>query len=100
LGCVGDTKPVGSYENGKSPYGVYDVAGNVWEWVSDWYSETYYQNSPTENPPGPDSGQYRVLRGGSLKQDKYFLRTSARLGSKPSDVNLGVGFRCVRDENP
>jgi formylglycine-generating enzyme required for sulfatase activity len=43
----GDTTPVGSYESGKSPYGLYDMAGNVWEWVSDWYDETYYQNSPS-----------------------------------------------------
>jgi len=100
LGCVGDTKAIGSYASGKSPYGIYEMAGNVWEWTADWYSETYYQISPVENPRGPDAGQYRVLRGGSLKQDKYLLRTSARLGNKPSDVDLGVGFRCVRDAPP
>ncbi len=86
LGCVGDTKPIGSYESNISPYGVYDMAGNVWEWVADWYSEKYDQNSSAENPLGPDSGRYRVLRGGAWNQDEYLLRTSARLGSEPSDV--------------
>jgi formylglycine-generating enzyme required for sulfatase activity len=100
LGCVGDTKPIGSYESNISPYGVYDMAGNVWEWVADWYSEKYDQNSSAENPLGPDSGQYRVLRGGAWNQDEYLLRTSARLGSEPSDVYLSFGFRCASDEAP
>jgi formylglycine-generating enzyme required for sulfatase activity len=100
LGCVGDTKPFGSYENGQSPYGISDMAGNVWEWVADWYSVRYDENSPAENPLGPDSGQYRVLRGGAWNQDAYLLRTSARLGSAPTDVYLSFGFRCASDSAP
>lgn len=56
---------VGSYEQGKSAYGAYDMAGNVWEWTADWYEENYYSTSPARNPKGPSSGEYRVLRGGS-----------------------------------
>lgn len=100
LGCVSDTKPFGSYENGKNSYGIYDMAGNVWEWVADWYSDRYDENSPDENPLGPDSGQYRVLRGGAWNQDAYLLRTSARLGSEPLDVYLSFGFRCAGNANP
>ena len=65
--CVGDTSPVRSYESGKSPYNAYDMAGNVWEWVNDYYQSNYYTmlGGNASNPFGPDSGQYRVLRGGS-----------------------------------
>jgi formylglycine-generating enzyme required for sulfatase activity len=61
----GDTTPVGAYPQGASPYGALDMAGNVWEWVADWYGEDYYRESPGENPLGPASGTNRVVRGGS-----------------------------------
>ncbi len=95
-GNIGDTSAVGSYESGKSAYGIYDMAGNVWEWVADYYSDTYYRNSPSSNPPGPDSGQGRVLRGGSWYDPAFLIRTTTRLRqNQPVDNNYG--FRCARD---
>jgi len=82
------TCPVGSYAQDKSPYGVMDMAGNVWEWVSDWYDEKYYKNSPAQNPRGPSTGSYRALRGGSW--DNYYpehLRASDRNGGNPTNRN-------------
>ena len=64
-GCIGGTAAVGSYPAGASPYGVMDMAGNVWEWVNDWYLDGYYSSSPYSNPLGPLTGTYRVLRGGT-----------------------------------
>lgn len=96
--CVGDTTAIGSYESGKSPYGIYDMAGNVWEWVTDWYSETYYRNSPAANPLGPDFGQVRVVRGGAWLGLYYFLQASGRHSVSDWQDALGtsidVGFRC------
>ena len=96
--CVGGTSPVGSYESGKSPYGVYDMAGNVWEWVNDWYDRTYYQNSPSSNPLGPDSDQfiYRVLRGGSWFSSDMYDRSAVRLRYVPAGATFDFGFRCSR----
>jgi len=97
---VGDTTAVGSYENGKSPYGVYDMAGNVWEWVADWYSDTYYGRSPAENPLGPASGKLRVLRGGSWGLVGVSVSTSYRYARDPAESGLDLGFRCAKDANP
>ncbi len=72
---TGDTTEVGSYPSGASPYGALDMAGNVWEWVADWYDSGYYGNAPSENPQGPSSGGYRVLRGGSMNA-KFSLTTA------------------------
>ncbi|MEW5830799.1 MAG: SUMF1/EgtB/PvdO family nonheme iron enzyme [Chloroflexota bacterium] len=94
--CEGDTTEVGSYESGTSPFGLYDMAGNVWEWVADWYSETYYQNSPSSNPLGPDSGQGRVLRGGSWYDYEGYLRASNRNRYSPYSIDGYIGFRCAR----
>jgi formylglycine-generating enzyme required for sulfatase activity len=101
--CTGDTKtgdttPVKSYESGKSPYGAYDMTGNVWEWVNDWYGETYYQVSPSQNPLGPDSGTLRVLRGGSWSNYFYNVRSRVRYGLTPAQTfgkDHDVGFRCA-----
>jgi len=98
--CEGDTTEVGNYENGVSPYGIYDMAGNVWEWVADWYSDTYYKKSPLENPLGPDSGQYRILRGGMWMSNGGTLRASYRYSVASDYTDYFVGFRCVRNVNP
>ena len=89
------TAPVGSYPAGASPYGALDMAGNVWEWVADWYDANYYANSPSRNPTGPDSGDARVLRGGSWLNLQDNMRTARRGRSYPDfrfDYN---GIRCV-----
>jgi formylglycine-generating enzyme required for sulfatase activity len=96
--CVGDTRAVGSYGAGASPYGALDMAGNVWEWVNDWYNVSYYRISPGSNPPGPATGTYRVLRGGGWSGDVLDLRAASRNGygySDPTNVYNFIGFRCV-----
>ncbi len=94
--CTGDTTKVGSYLDGVSPYGLYDMAGNVWEWVSDWYDGKYYQNSPSSNPLGAASGSYRVLRGGSWNYVDNVTRSSYRFNVTPDYISNGIGFRCAR----
>jgi formylglycine-generating enzyme required for sulfatase activity len=88
-----DTAPVGSYPNGASWVGAMDMAGNVWEWVSDRYNGNYYTSSPAVNPPGPDSGDSRVLRGGSWVDADRSTRAAYRLDSAPDLRNFDVGFR-------
>jgi formylglycine-generating enzyme required for sulfatase activity len=93
---VGDTTAVGSYPAGASPYGVMDMAGNVWEWVNDWYQADYYSVSPGSNPQGPATGQYRVLRGGSWFNYGSIVRSAFRSYSHPVLWGNVGGFRCVR----
>ena len=93
--CPGGTSMVGSYETGISPYGAYDMSGNVWEWVADWYSEIYYESIPPSNPLGPETGQSKVLRGGSWADDAPDLRVSNRLRFAPNYINFNIGFRCA-----
>jgi formylglycine-generating enzyme required for sulfatase activity len=90
------TAPVGSYEGGKSPYGAYDMAGNVWEWVADWYDANYYRNSPARNPKGPASGDQAVLRGGGWNGFALGVRAPARNRFAPALQNDNVGFRCAK----
>jgi len=95
---VGETMPVGSYPSGVSPYGIHDMAGNVFEWCSDWYDANYYSSSPTNNPPGSSSGSYRVQRGGSWGSIASTVRSANRDdGSAPSSSGSGIGFRLCKD---
>jgi formylglycine-generating enzyme required for sulfatase activity len=90
------TAPVGSYEVGKSPYGAYDMAGNVWEWVADWYDAKYYRRSPARNPSGPTAGTQVVLRGGSWLYTAPDFRTTERAGVPPDRRNENIGLRCAQ----
>lgn len=92
----GSAEPSGSREVNRSPYGAYDMAGNLWEWVSDWYDLNYYQNSPSRNPTGPTSGQHRVLRGGSWNVLPSDLRASYRFRGAAGIRYADIGFRCAR----
>ena len=94
-GIAGHTTPVGSYEKGESPYGCYDMAGNVYEWCNDWYYANYYSVSPHINPQGPASGTYRVIRGGSWLHNSYNLRCGNRNYYTPSCTWNYSGFRWV-----
>jgi formylglycine-generating enzyme required for sulfatase activity len=94
-GGRGDTTPVDSFPSGASPYGALDMAGNVWEWVADWHDSAYYTNSPRNNPKGPSSGQYRVLRGGAWYYNQYLVRAASRVTTPDYRLN-GVGFRCAQ----
>jgi eukaryotic-like serine/threonine-protein kinase len=93
--CVGDTSQVGSYPAGASQYGALDMAGNVWEWVNDWYHSSYYSISPYSNPPGPETGTYKGVRGGSWNYNWGDVRAAYRAYRPPSSQNDNIGFRCV-----
>ena len=88
---------VGRYELGKTPDGVYDLAGNLWEWVADLYDPTYYQFSARDNPKGPSAGPLRALRGGAWNNDSMTIRSANRAGYAPDTRRNDVGFRCARD---
>ena len=91
------TMPVGSFPQSRSPYGLYDMAGNVAEWVQDWYDPNYYRSAPLSNPSGPERGAIKAMRGGSWLKPAVSLRVTDRdwgtMDSRPS----GTGFRCARD---
>ncbi len=94
---IGDPKPVGSYEEGKSPYGCYDMAGSVAEWCADWADMDYYQKSPKRNPKGPEKADKKIIRGGSrFGRVGGLLRTTSRKALSPNLGNMSVGFRCAK----
>lgn len=89
------TAPVGSFRGGASPYGALDMAGNVWEWVADWYDENYYSDSPYENPTGPRFGTERTQRGGAWIDNESWVRTTVRHATPPGTRADDLGFRCA-----
>jgi formylglycine-generating enzyme required for sulfatase activity len=92
----GCTAPTGNYPSGASWCGALDMAGNVWEFVADWYESDYYERSPAENPLGPEEGDVKVLRGGSWYFAPGGVRGACRGGGSPGVTGNGVGFRCAR----
>jgi formylglycine-generating enzyme required for sulfatase activity len=94
--CIGDTNRVAAYPAGASPYGLLDMAGNVSEWVNDWYHSAYYAVSPISNPLGPSTGTYKVLRGGEWRDASSWIRDSSRWSNPPQAGWDSNGFRCAR----
>ncbi|MFT5376577.1 MAG: sulfatase activating formylglycine-generating enzyme [Candidatus Latescibacterota bacterium] len=89
------TAPVGNFTAGASPYGLHDMAGNVWEWAADYYAEDYYNWCPLKNPYGPDSGERNVLRGGAWICHRRYLRCAKREHQMPEYRSRFAGFRCA-----
>jgi formylglycine-generating enzyme required for sulfatase activity len=88
--------PVGSHPKGASPFGIHDLAGNAWEWVADWFSESF-PRSEARNPQGPKSGKSKVLRGGGWYDPPERLTTTRRMHAPPEHRDDSVGFRCAKD---
>ena len=89
-------KEVGELPAGKTPDNIYDLAGNVAEWVYDWYDKNYYEISPSKNPKGPKNGKYHVIRGGAWNSLSGYMRSSSRYGYNDAKDFYGIGCRCVK----
>jgi formylglycine-generating enzyme required for sulfatase activity len=87
---------VDSHPAGRSPYGLHHMAGNVAEWVNDWFGLDYYAYMPGKNPAGPAGGRYKSIRGGSWKSKTIMLRTATRSGFAPDQRSATIGFRCAQ----
>jgi formylglycine-generating enzyme required for sulfatase activity len=93
------TAPVGSFPAGESAYGVEDMAGNVWEWCSDWWDSAYYKKAPADNPVGPEIGEHKVIRGGSWFYHLDGAQATHRMYFRPDGNSTAIGFRCALDVN-
>lgn len=100
ISCVGDTDNVRNYQPGASPYGALNMAGNVWEWVNDWWQEDYYSVSPSNNPPGPMSGTHKMLRGGGWGNWWDGILVANRGIGLPDNRNNNTGIRCAVSITP
>jgi len=89
--------PPGSFDSGRSPYGLHDMTGNVAEWVADTYDENYYKKSPYRDPKGPENGDLKVVRGGSWKETEHNTRLSKRFAAKHWRTDITIGIRCASD---
>jgi iron(II)-dependent oxidoreductase len=88
---------VDKYENAVSPYGLFQMAGNVAEWTADWYDPQYYKKAPDRNPKGPETGTQKAFRGGGWIDSTPSVRPAQRNGTEPSTKMNWLGFRCARD---
>jgi formylglycine-generating enzyme required for sulfatase activity len=89
--------PPGAFRWGRSPYGAYDMAGNVAEWVHDWWSQFGYTGLSLIDPRGVGSGPFRVVRGGSFNDPRFFARVYYRNSQRPQQRSISIGFRCAQD---
>jgi len=93
--CASDTEAVGSHPEGRSPFGVHDMAGNVYEWLEDWYQDVY-DPAGLDDPLGPDTGSLRVARGGAWNSDPLYIRVANRAARDPAEIEDNRGVRCAR----